>query len=339
MRKWMPAITVVLLLASIPAKDCRAFELTQIDSTIPVQSGARIAVVSKNTRGQYWDLLKEGMQDALTAVNTSYGFEKGDQIYMTFEGPDDEQKIGDQINTIDEVLNENPAVLCLSVSDSNSCSAQLDAAAENGIPVVVFDSNVSDTGLITAFRGTDNHRVGELAAQQLAEAIEGKGSVVVFSVQNKTESAQLRLQGFSEKMEEYPEIRIAADIGQDEVENMTDAMIEVLESTKDLKGVFCSNADMSELYLSLDEKLREGIVMVGVDATTRQQEAVLSGEELCVISQDPRTLGYETILTAVKATAPEDVEVDIKKEILLPPQIINAENLYNPLLHNYVYSG
>ena len=338
MQKWMTAAMIVPLLIGIPAEKCRASELTQLDTSIPVQAGARIAVVSKNTRGQYWSLLKAGMKDALMAVNTSYGFEKNDRVYMTFEGPDDEQKIGDQINTIDEVLNENPDVLCLCVSDSNSCTAQIEAAVENGIPVVVFDSNVSNPELITAYRGTDNLRVGELAAEQLAEAIQEKGSVAVFSVQNKTESAQMRLQGFSEKLEDYPKIQIAAAIGQDEVENMADAMKDILEHTTDLKGVFCSNADMSELYLSLDAQLREGIAMVGVDATTRQQEAVLSGEEYCVISQDPKTLGYETILTAVMATAPEGSGADIEKEILLPPQMINSDNIFNPLLYNYVYS-
>ena len=267
MRKWITAAWLLLISMGMLPVSCRAEELTQIDTSFPVQPGIRIAVVSKNTKGQFWDLLKAGMQDALTAVNTAYGFEKGDQVSMTFEGPDDEQKVEDQINIIDAVLDENPDVLCLCVSDSNSCTAQIEMAVENGIPVVVFDSNVSDRELVAAFRGTDNVRVGELAADQLAEAIEEKGKVAVFSVQNKTESAQARLQGFSDKMEEYPEIEIVAAIGQDEVENMAEAMQEILEQTADLEGVFCSNADMAELYLSLDAQLREGIEMVGVDAT------------------------------------------------------------------------
>ena len=257
---------------------------------------------------------------------------------MTFEGPDDEQKVEDQINTIDAVLNENPDVLCLSISDSNSCVAQIEAATENGIPVVVFDSNVSDSDLVTAFRSTDNVMVGELAAQQLAQAISEEGKVVIFSVQNKTESAQNRASGFCEKLEEYPDITVIDSIGQDEVEDMSAAMTDILEHTPDLKGVFCSNADMAELYLSLDAELRDGIEMVGVDATTRQQEAIKNGEELCTISQDPRTLGYETILTALLTTAQEEAEVEIPEEILLLPQMINADNFYNPLYTNYIYS-
>ena len=164
--------------------------LIEIDTSIPIQAGARIAVVSKNTRGEFWDMVRKGMEDAVKAVNVAYGYEKDEQITMTFEGPDDEQKVEEQINIIDAVIAENPDVLCLSVGDMNSCQAQLEAAKENGIPVVMFDSNVSDAKLIKAFRATNNVRVGEIAAYRLARVLGKMGKVAVFSAQEKTESAK-----------------------------------------------------------------------------------------------------------------------------------------------------
>ena len=75
---------------------------------------------------------------------------------MTFEGPDNEEDVETQINTIDAVIAENPDVLCISASDMDSCEAQLEAAKENGIPVIAFDSNVAEKKLVKAYRGTDN---------------------------------------------------------------------------------------------------------------------------------------------------------------------------------------
>lgn len=49
---------------------------------------------------------------------------------MTFEGPDNEEDVETQINTIDAVIAENPDVLCISASDMDSCEAQLEAAKE-----------------------------------------------------------------------------------------------------------------------------------------------------------------------------------------------------------------
>ena len=53
----------------------------------------------------------------------------------------------------------------------DSCEAQLEAAKENGIPVIAFDSNVAEKKLVKAYRGTDNVQVGKMAAYQLGSAL------------------------------------------------------------------------------------------------------------------------------------------------------------------------
>ena len=96
--------------------------LPEIDTSVQVEAGSRIAVVSKNTEGQFWERLQAGMADAVKAVNEAYGFSKEDAVTMTFEGPDDEREVETQINTLDAVIAENPAVLCLSAGDMESVS-------------------------------------------------------------------------------------------------------------------------------------------------------------------------------------------------------------------------
>lgn len=118
--------------------------IPEIDTSVKIQAGSRIAVVSKSTKGEYWKMVKNGMEDAVAAINDAYGYKKDDAITMTFEGPDNEEDVESEINIIDAVIAENPEVLCISAGDMDSCQAQLEAAHENGIPVIVFDSNVSD---------------------------------------------------------------------------------------------------------------------------------------------------------------------------------------------------
>lgn len=324
--------------------------LPEIDTGVPIQAGARIAVVSKSTNGEFWDLIRSGMEQAVNDVNEAYGFTKDDKITMTFEGPDDEQLVEEQINTIDAVIAENPDVLCLSVGDMDSCQAQLESARENGIPVVVFDSNVTDTKLVTAFRGTDNVQVGRMAAYRLGRAIGKMGKVAVFSAQEKTESAQNRVAGFLEFIANYSDIEVVQVIYQDQVEDMEAAMQEVLETYPNLDGVFCTNADVAEMYLNMDKNEDNGkIAMVGVDCTTRQQEAIKNGDEIGVVSQDPITMGYQTIWTALQTTAvPEEGQeeenseagkgLEIGSEILLKPVWLNRDNLDDPKYSNYIYN-
>ena len=312
--------------------------IPEIDDSLSIEPGAKIAVVSKSTKGEFWDKVKEGMQNAVKDVNTAYGFKKDEQITMTFEGPDNEEDVESQINTLDAVIAENPSVVCVSAGDMESCQAQLEAARENGIPVIAFDSNVSDTELITAFRGTDNTQIGKYAAYKLGSAIGKMGNVAVFSAQEKTESAQQRVKGFLDNIANYTDIKVVETVYSDQVDDMKAAMKEVLEKYPALDGVFCTNANVSEMFLEVNKNNSENKgAMVGVDATSKQQEAVKNGEELGILSQNPYAMGYQTMWAAIQSTAPKK-EVTIDKKVLLDPAWIDAENLESEDYANYLYN-
>lgn len=312
---------------------------SKIDTTITLGAGSRIAVVSKATDGEYWKLVRQGMEAAVKDINTAYDFTSDDAVTMTFEGPSDESDVETQINTLDAVIAENPTVLCLSASDIESCQAQLEAASENGIPVVVFDSNVNDDALVAAFRGTDNEYVGKMAAEKLADAIGGSGKIAVFSAQEKTESIQKRVEGFEEAIAaDYPNISIVSKIYMDQVEDMSEAISNVLTSYPDLAGVFCTNENASNLYLSVD-KGENAPVMVGVDASTVQQDAIKNGQELGCVSQDPYEIGYQTIIAAAQAmSTDEEQAAAVEKNVLLEPGWIDAANIEDSQNSNYLYS-
>ena len=312
--------------------------IPEIDTDVKIEAGSRIAVVSKSVKGEYWKMVKKGMEDAVKAINDAYGFKKDDQITMTFEGPDNEEDVESQINTIDAVIAENPDVLCISASDMDSCQAQLEAAKENEIPVVAFDSNVSEKKLVKAYRGTDNVQVGKMAAYQLGSALGKMGKVAVFSAQQKTKSVQDRVDGFMNNIQKYGDIEVVEVIYSDQVDDMETAMNEVLDKYPALDGVFCTNADVTELYLGLEKSdAGDAPALVGVDATTKQQEAIRNGEEIGCVSQQSYAMGYQTIWTAAETTAPKK-SVTIEKNLLLNPAWIDSESVDDPDSSAYLYT-
>ena len=312
--------------------------IPEIDTDVKIEAGSRIAVVSKSVKGEYWKMVKKGMEDAVKAINDAYGFKKDDQITMTFEGPDNEEDVESQINTIDAVIAENPDVLCISASDMDSCQAQLEAAKENEIPVVAFDSNVSEKKLVKAYRGTDNVQVGKMAAYQLGSALGKMGKVAVFSAQQKTKSVQDRVDGFMNNIQKYGEIEVVEVIYSDQVDDMETAMKEVLDKYPALDGVFCTNADVTELYLGLEKSdAGDAPALVGVDATTKQQEAIRNGEVIGCVSQQSYAMGYQTIWTAAETTAPKK-SVTIEKNLLLNPAWIDSESVDDPDSSAYLYT-
>ena len=305
---------------------------TQIDTSAPVTAGSRIAVVSKSVDGEFWKAIRTGMEDAVKDVNAAYGYTSDDQITMTFEGASNEQDVEKQINTLDAVIAENPTVLCLSAGDEDSCQAQIEAAKENGISVVAFDSNVTDSDMIAAFRGTDNTSVGKLA-----DAIGKSGKVAIFSAQEKTESSRRRVEGFKEAISAYSDISVVQELYMDKVEDMQSAIESTLQSYPDLAGVFCTNADVSDLYLDTEKTGDHVLTMVGVDATSKQQEAIRNGVEAGVVSQDPYRIGYQTILAAVQLTVPKEEVSGVERTVLYDPAWIDSSSLDDPEYSDYLY--
>lgn len=310
---------------------------TQIDTSAPVTAGSRIAVVSKSVDGEFWKAIRTGMEDAVKDVNAAYGYTSDDQITMTFEGASNEQDVEKQINTLDAVIAENPTVLCLSAGDEDSCQAQIEAAKENAISVVAFDSNVTDSDMIAAFRGTDNTSVGKLAGEKLADAIGKSGKVAIFSAQEKTESSRRRVEGFKEAISAYSDISVVQELYMDKVEDMQSAIESTLQSYPDLAGVFCTNADVSDLYLDTEKTGDHVLTMVGVDATSKQQEAIRNGVEAGVVSQDPYRIGYQTILAAVQLTAPKEEVSGVERTVLYDPAWIDSSSLDDPEYSDYLY--
>ena len=177
-----------------------------------------------------------------------------------------------------------------------------------------------------------------MAAYQLGRALGKMGKVAVFSAQQKTKSVQDRVDGFMNNIQKYGDIEVVEVIYSDQVDDMETAMKEVLDKYPALDGVFCTNADITELYLSLDKSdVKDAPALVGVDATTKQQEAIRNGEEIGCVSQQPYAMGYQTIWAAAETTAPKK-SVKIEKNILLNPAWIDSKSLDDPDSSAYLYT-
>lgn len=204
--------------------------------------------------------------------------------------------------------------------------------------MISFDSNVSENKLVRAYRGTDNIQVGKMAAYRLGTTIGKMGRVAVFSAQEKTQSVQDRVEGFVTNIEKYGDIEVVEIVYSDQVDDMEVAMKEVLDKYPGLDGVFCTNADITEMYLDMDKSEESDLpALVGVDATSKQQEAIRNGDEIGCVSQQPYAMGYQTIWAAIQTTAPKK-SVTIEKEVLISPAWIGPKALDDPEYSAYLYT-
>lgn len=182
------------------------------------------------------------------------------------------------------------------------------------------------------------HRSANMQHISLAAPLEKWEMWLFFPHRRKHQSAQERVKGFLDNIANYTDIKVVETVYSDQVDDMKEAMKEVLDKYPALDGVFCTNAEVSEMFLEVNKDAGENkVAMVGVDATSKQQEAIQKGEELGVLSQNPYAMGYQTMWAAIQSTAPKK-ETKIDKKVLLDPIWIDAENIKSEDIANYLYN-
>ena len=300
---------------------------------INLEAGSHIAVVVKSTKNGFWTSVKSGMDAAVADLNEKLGYKGDDKIKLTFEGPSDETDVDNQINIIDAVLGENPDVLCLSAIDMDSCQAQLEAAEENGIPVIVLDSGVK-AGNVNATCVVDNYQAGVQAAVKLADTIGGSGKIAVMAHVESAQNCQEREQGFTETIaEKYPDIEIVNISHQNEETSVSEMAESVLKLFPDVKGYFCINENVAGDVLDAISASGKEVAVVGIDAGKKQKDAIKSGKEVGVLVQNAYGMGYATVVAAARAALGMENDESINPGM----EWIDSENISDERYANYLY--
>ncbi|MEX1058469.1 MAG: substrate-binding domain-containing protein, partial [Natronospirillum sp.] len=150
---------------------CAATSLILV--SVPVVAD-EIAVIVKTTNSNFWQNVDGGAAAGL-ADQSEYSY--------TFNGPASETAIADQVNLVDDAVNRRVAGIVLAPSDPEALVPSVRRAYENGIPVVIIDSALSDEaeGTFQAFLSTDNCAAGQLVAQNMIDKVGTDGKVAIMS--------------------------------------------------------------------------------------------------------------------------------------------------------------
>jgi len=254
-----------------------------------------VALVSKGFQHQFWQAVKSGAEQAAEEFD----------VEITFEGPDTEADVDQQIQMLQTALDKSPAAIGFAALDSQAAGPLLQQAKDSGIPVVAFDSGVdSDIPVTTA--ATDNLAAAAEAAKHLAEAVGHAGKVALVVHDQTSVTGQQRRDGFVEYMEENePDIEIVdIQYGGGDQAKSADLAKAILAANPDLKGIYGSNEGSAIGVVQAVKELGiepSQLVVVGFDSGKAQMDAIRDGLMLGAITQNPVGIGYETVKAAVEA--------------------------------------
>ena len=283
-----------------------------------------IDVIAKGFQHQFWKAVELGTQNAAK----EFGVE------VTFQGPDNESAIAQQVEYLNTAIAKQPTAICLAALDTKASIPSIQSAMEAGIPIIGFDSGVPDApeGAIKANASTNNSVAGALAAEELYKLIESKVKdaketvrIGVVAQESNSQSIVERTKGFVEKMTELCRADNVSVEGHDSLKNEKAGAKVVLDvgipaevkdvdaaavasailEKKDLIAIYGSNEFAANAIITANEGLdklgADKVIAVGFDAGKKLLDAVRAKTFAGAVTQDPVQIGYQAVKLAVEA--------------------------------------
>lgn len=273
----------------------------------------KVTVVLQSLTSEYWNFVKAGAKQA---------FEDYD-VDGTILGPSSESQVMEQVNMMQDALNQNPDALVVSATQPDTASSTFDQYKQKDIPVLLINQDV-DWADKTTFIGTDNETAGEKGGELLATKLQKGDKVALIGGTLGAKAHDDRLAGAKKALEAAGmEVVAQQPADSDKAKAMTVAE-NILQSHKDVKGIFVSSDDMAMGALRGVQAKGSDIPVVGLDGTVESIESVMAGELTGTIAQNPYDMGYKGVENAVKAIEGESVEkrIDTGADVITPE---NAE--------------
>jgi ribose transport system substrate-binding protein len=239
-------------------------------------------LVASNIKLPYWKAAAAGLYRA------------GDQLKVKAEvaGPDTYDPPAQQ-KEFQRVAALKPAGILVSPADPSLLKADIDAALAQGIPVITMDSDAPGSKRLT-FIGTNNFEAGVMGGRVAAEALKGKGSVVVYTISGQA-NLEERLRGYQSVFSQHPGIKIVETVNvRGDVRLAFDRTMEIVKTGKPAAdGFVCMEAvACNGVAEVLDREGVKGKVVVAMDTDAETLEWVEKGLIAATIAQKPFTMAF-----------------------------------------------
>jgi ribose transport system substrate-binding protein len=187
-----------------------------------------------------------------------------------------------------------PAGILISVADAAVMQPQIDAAINQGIPVITVDSDAAGSRRLY-FIGTNNAEAGELGGKRLIEKLNGKGNVLVFTLAGQPNTDE-RLKGLKNALASKPEVKIADVIDiKNDPRTAFDKAQEVLplSGPKKIDAFICLESASGKMVSdAIKRASATDRVLVAFDVNQDTLDGIKGGTIDATIAQKPYTMGY-----------------------------------------------
>jgi inositol transport system substrate-binding protein len=251
--------------------------------------------------------------------------EKARELGVRLIVNDAQRSAARQVGQIESFIAQRVGAIILNPCEVGASSPAVDKARAAGIPILNVNSETRSAP--TAFVGSRDEESARLAMEYIARRLDGKGNVAMMHG-FMGQAAQIRReQGAREVLARCPALKLLADQTAEWSRSKAVSLMEnwIQAHGPRIQAVFAQNDEMAMgALLALERaKMKDQVVVVGVDAIADALQAVKAGRLDATVFQDARGQGRGAVETAVKILRREPYE----KEVFIPFQLVTRENV------------
>lgn len=273
----------------------------------------KIGVVLMTLSSEYWKIHMAGAQDAAKELG----------VEIEILGPAEETLYEQQVKMVEDLISTKVNGLVVTPSLPEAMLPALQKAHDANIPVVLVDANVNEFEDRVSFIGTENYEAASKGGEYISDQLNDGDKVLIVRGQMGAKVHDERTEGFQAALEGKNIEFIVQDAQSDRVKAVN-IVENVLTADPDIKVVFATSDEMAlGSFKGLENKDSTHIPLIGFDGTPDGLQAVVDGQMLANIAQDPYRMGYLGVESAVKAIKGESVE----KRIDSGAQVYTKDNV------------
>ncbi len=214
-------------------------------------AGSEYVFLSIVTQVPFWADHKKGLEDAAKTLN----------VKTEFTGPLDFDTAA-QARQLDELVARNPAGLLIFPGDAAALVTGIDRAVDAGIPVAMIIGDVPESKR-SVHLGISNLDAGRFGGEMLAQAIGGKGKVLLGTF--PAPAVLERVEGYKATFKEkYPQIEVV-DVVNDKADPSyaPTAYAQSIQAHPDVVGIGGTDGDSGKgAALAVKEAGKQGQIKI-----------------------------------------------------------------------------
>jgi ribose transport system substrate-binding protein len=267
-------------------------------------------LVSANLQLPYWKTAGAGFSNAAAQM----------KVRSDFTGPQNYDPKAER-DALDEAVQKKATGILLAVTDPALLKDGIDKAVAAGVPVVTIDSDAPSSRRLF-FIGTNNYQAGFTGGLRLAQELQGKGNVVVFTMPDQS-NLQDRLRGYKDALARTPEIKITRVVDiQGDPRIAFDTATQIIGKERDkVEGFVCLEAQSGkEVAGVLNSYHVTGKVVIAMDTDQETLEWIQKGVIAATIAQKPYTMAFVgmQMLDSLYHHKPPSLSADWSKDSYAP---------------------